>query len=166
VKKENKIVIFTAPVRSGKTTALMNWIADKPGIGGVLAPDMEGLRHVYTLHDRKLHPFQMAADAGDAVRIGRFFFANSAFELIRATLLADLQRNCGWIIIDEIGPLELKGEGYEPAAGEVIGKFQKGEVTGNLLLVVRSPLLEEVMERYGLEECGVVHSREELFRFL
>ncbi|KGE86989.1 MAG: hypothetical protein ACE362_10725 [Phaeodactylibacter xiamenensis] len=59
---QSKIVIFSAPVNTGKTTELMNWAANRNNIGGILAPDIDGLRRLYTLRDRQLHPYQISPD--------------------------------------------------------------------------------------------------------
>ena len=167
IKKHRAIILFTAPVRSGKTTALMKWTMGRPHLGGVLAPDVDGLRTIFTLRDRKTHPFQLSEQAigaggEEVVRVGRFCFLASALEMVRKTLLEDSHRAFDWLLIDEIGKLEMEGMGYEPAAGEVIGLYNRGEVPGKLLLVVRSPLLEGVVEKYRLQNYQVVQSTEHL----
>ena len=162
------IFLFTAPVNSGKTTALMEWAKDKENIGGILAPDIDGQRRLYALHSRRLHPFQLTdeeaarAAPDELVTICKFNFAASAFALARQTILEDSQRGCDWVVVDEIGKLELKREGLEPAAGEVIRRFRSGEVSGKLLLVVREQLAEEVARHYGLEPYEVFRLGEAL----
>lgn len=152
------LFVFTAPVNSGKTTALMEWVKDKENVGGILAPDIDGLRRLYTLRDRVQHPYQLTDEAAAAaapdemVTICKFNFAAPAFALARQRLLEDSRRGCDWLVIDEIGKLELKGEGLEPAAGEAIRRFQSGEAPGKLLLVVRDELVDKVAEYYGLKE--------------
>lgn len=162
------IFVFTAPVNSGKTTALMNWVKDKKNVGGILAPDIDGLRRLYTLRNRKMQDYQLADEAAakaapdEMVTICKFNFAAPAFALARQTLLEDSQRGCDWVVIDEIGKLELRGEGLEPAAGEVIRRFREGEASGRLLLVVRDELAEKVAEHYGLEQYEVFRLGEAL----
>ncbi len=166
--REPSIIVFTAPVNAGKTTALMNWVKGKENIGGFLAPDIDGRRRLYFLRSRQLHDFQLTETAakkaapGETVAVGRFFFDASAFALARQTLLEDSERGSSWVIIDEIGKLELQGEGLEPAAGKVIRKFQAGEAPGKLLLVVRSELVEKVAAYYGLEQYAVIRLGEAL----
>lgn len=149
----SRIYILTGAVQSGKTTALMRWAAERGRIGGFLSPDVEGLRRLYTLRDRQLRHFQAHEEEGDLVVVGKFRFYASAFELGRQTLLADSQAGLDWLVIDEIGKLELAGQGFEPAAGQVIRRFQEEEGKCRLLLVVRDYLLEEVVRRYGLGAC-------------
>jgi len=155
------LFVFTAPVNSGKTTALMKWVKDKKNVGGILAPDIDGQRRLYTLRDRKQHLYQLTDEAAavaspdEMVTICKFNFAASSFALARQTLLEDSRRACDWLVIDEIGKLELQGGGLEPAAGEVIRQFLAGEASGKLLLVVRDELVDKVAEHYGLEEYEV-----------
>lgn len=162
------IIVFTAPVNAGKTTALMEWVKGKGNIGGFLAPDIDGRRRLYFLRSRQLHDFQLTETAakkaapGETVAIGRFFFDASAFALARQTLLEDSERGCRWVIIDEVGKLELQGKGLEPAAGEAVRKFMTGEAPGKLLLVVRNELVEKVAAYYGLEQYTVIRLGEAL----
>jgi nucleoside-triphosphatase len=156
------IFLFTAPVNSGKTTALMEWAKSKDRLGGFLAPDIEGLRRLYRLRDRQLHLYQLSAAALAAaapeavVNIGKFNFAAEAFELARRTLLEDLAAGFDWVVIDEIGKLELRGEGLEPAVGQVIASFQRPEAKGNLLLVVRDELVDKVAQHYGIADYEAI----------
>jgi nucleoside-triphosphatase THEP1 len=155
-KLTSQIYILSGAVQSGKTTALMQWAAGRERIGGFLSPDVEGLRRLFTLRDRQLRPFQVAGEGEETVAVGKFRFHASAFEQGRQALLADSRAGLDWLVIDEIGKLELAGRGFEPAAGQVIRRFQEEEGEGKLLLVVRDYLLEEVVRRYGLGECVVL----------
>jgi nucleoside-triphosphatase len=149
----NQINILSGPVRSGKTTSLMKWLEGRDDAGGILTPDVEGVRFLYDVARRERHPFELAGEpmpGEPVVEIGRFRFYQSAFEQARRILLRDLEAAPAWLIIDEIGKLELKGEGLEPAAGLLISRYRDGNVTGKLLLVVRDYLLEEVREHYQL----------------
>ncbi|PHN02297.1 hypothetical protein [Flavilitoribacter nigricans] len=154
--------IFTAPVKAGKTTSLMNWAKDKPGLGGFLAPDIDDVRHLYTLGDRRLHQFQLQDELvtecapEEIVNIHRFNFSAEAFAMARRTLLEDLQRGYEWIIVDEVGKLELRGEGLEPAIREAVEMVKSGRARGKLLMVVRDELVAKVMQHYRLWNCRII----------
>lgn len=161
------IHILSAPIQSGKTTALLRWSEGRPRLGGILCPDVGGLRHLFTLHDRVLHPFQMddetfAAGREEALSIGRFHFRAATFALARQVLLADAGRPADWLVIDEIGKLELKNQGFEPAAGEVVRRFLASEMAGNLLLVVRPDLLRAVLDFYEIKNYHLLPSPAEV----
>ena len=68
-----------------------------------------------------------------------------------------------WVVVDEVGPLEIRGGGgFEPAVSELITDYKAGSRKGKLLLVVRDTVLKEMQEHYGLEEAMVVNSLQDL----
>lgn len=162
------IYLFTAPVKAGKTTQLMQWAQDKPNLGGILAPDVEGLRQLYTLRDRQWHPFQITDEqaghqaAEDMVVICKFNFLADTFALARQCLLDDATRPFDWLLVDEVGKLELKGKGLEPAIGPLIRHFQTSDSPTKLLLVVREELLDEAIQHYALSQYHLLRFGEPL----
>ncbi|MDZ7288542.1 MAG: hypothetical protein ONB44_02440 [candidate division KSB1 bacterium] len=147
------IYIYSGPIRSGKTTALMNWLAGKDNVAGILTPEVNGIRKLYDIAAREFFPFQAEREstAGeDQVTIGRFTFYQSAFARARLLLGAALKEHPRWLIIDEIGPLELNNHGFEPLVSQIICAFQADKFAGDLLLVVRDTLLEEVVSHYHI----------------
>ncbi|MCB0652809.1 MAG: hypothetical protein KDC85_16135 [Saprospiraceae bacterium] len=164
-----RIFIFTGPIRSGKTTALMNWVGKRSNIGGFLTPDKGELRYLFTLYDRKWHDFQVA-DAlaktmpeSQLVTISKFNFLSTAFGIAHQTLLNDPDLNPDWIIIDEVGKLELMGLGLEPALKQVLAYYKTSKTSGALLMVVREELLEAVKDYYQLEHFQVIKNLNSLF---
>ena len=92
--------------------------------------------------------------------ICKFNFAAPAFASARQLLLEDSRQDFDWVIVDEIGKLELKGEGLEPAAAEVIEYYKTGRAKGRLLLVVRDELVEQAVKHYGLVEYRIIRLEE------
>ncbi len=157
------LYVYSAPVHSGKTTALMTWAEGRTDLGGFLAPDLEGLRYLLTLRDRKWYPFQVKENTQDTVvSICRYQFRAATFALAQQTLLFDARLPTPWLVIDEVGKLELQGLGHEPALSQVVHMWQTGEYPGRLLLVVRSELLFEIVEKYGLHGAQVLSRPDEL----
>ncbi len=157
------LYLYSAPVHSGKTTALMTWAKDRTDLGGFLAPDLDGLRYLLTLRDRQQHPFQVKEPAHEPViAICRYQFRADTFALAQQTLLNDARLPTPWLVVDEVGKLELLNQGHEPALSEVIHLWKTGEYSGRMLLVVRSELLFDVVEKYGLHGAQVLSSPEEL----
>ncbi len=131
----------------------MQWPADKEHISGFLSPDVNGLRMLYDLKTRVYFPFQvdpLNILAEEIVTIGRFTFYQSAFDLGRRILASALEEQSRLLVIDEVGPLELQGRGFEPMVGEVVRAQQAQQFKGDLLLVVRDGLLEEVIKHYRI----------------
>lgn len=152
------IYILSRPVQTGKTSQLMDWVQPRLHIGGLLTPDVNDMRMLFDLHTRSFHPFEVKdAYAGDKITIGKFLFAKTAFEKGQDILMKAVARSLDWIVIDEVGRLEVEqGEGLEPAVLRVVRAFQSGLVKGNLLLVIRDTLLEKAVEKYQLAGANLL----------
>ncbi|RMG74969.1 MAG: hypothetical protein D6722_01745 [Bacteroidetes bacterium] len=149
------IHIFTGPIRSGKTTRLWQWAAGRDDVGGFLSPDREGVRHFYHLPSGKWLPFEApaGADPASVIEIGRFRFWRESLVQAQGWLQEGLAAPKPWLVIDEVGKLELRGKGLEPAVSAVIGHYRQASNPGRLLLVVRDYLLPEVQTQYHLTGC-------------
>ena len=91
---------------------------------------------------------QINSDA--LVTIGPFSFLASSFAWAREELKDALELNSRWLIIDEIGPLELAGKGLEPMVSEIVDKYERSK-DHHLILVVRENLLTKVVSHYNLD---------------
>ncbi len=85
-------------------------------------------------------------------RRGRFSINEATFEWARERLLAQAEK-CEYLVIDEIGPLELEGGGYHEALVELLNR---GEAVPIILPVVRRELVERVLERYPIEAVQIL----------
>lgn len=148
------IMILSGPVRSYKTTTLMHWVEDRVDCGGVLSPDVDGLRCLYNVKEKIHIPWQkIRPDSFSDIIIGRFAFDAEAFHEAREWLTDHLTDDAvQYLILDEVGPLELAGEGWD---SWLITSLEKiGEKT--LILVTRETLIGDVVKHYGIEGCAVV----------
>ncbi|HHU88333.1 MAG: nucleoside-triphosphatase [Sphaerochaetaceae bacterium] len=81
---------------------------------------------------------------------GRFWINQATFEWANERLLDSIGKSV-FLVIDEIGPLELEGGGYHEALSEL---RRIDEAEGDipiLIVVVRRELVDAVIERYSLE---------------
>lgn len=133
------IFILTAPVQSGKTTSLLQWAAQRNDVQGILTPVIAGRRVFINAATKEQFDMEAAGDE-EVLTIGRFAFSKAAFEKA-AQIIRDAVDKEGWLVIDEIGPLELKGEGFCDVLKEVLK-----ERTGKMILVIREGLTETIKE--------------------
>lgn len=149
----NHIYILSADIHQGKTTALFNWVKNKTNVFGILTPDIYGKRYFMDIETSE--KFEMEADPYEenTQDIGRFKFSDSAFKKANGILKNSLLQKNGWIIIDEVGPLELKQKGFHNIIKEI---FSTKDLSLNILLVVRKPLLQEVIQFYGLNSNEII----------
>ncbi|CAE8678901.1 unnamed protein product, partial [Polarella glacialis] len=157
-------------------------------VGGVLAPSggENGRRQLVLLQSSPQEPLALQLNDGrpgdgggsgspseptgetvpeGAIQVGNFIFDESVFAKARAELrgLAGDERGsgpapCDWVLVDEIGPLELnRGQGLEPAVGELLRAGARGELgppQSRFLIIVRPSLRDTVVQTYGLDGTG------------
>lgn len=157
---ENRLIICTAPVHSGKTSKLMRWSDSMTDLGGILCPDVHSLRKIYHLSSGRMYDFQLADDFDDSTGItyiGKYKFKSEAFDIARKLLREDANDDSvNTIIIDEVGKLEMKAEGLEPAVTELVNQFRMGDLGKNLILVIRDYLLDDALKRYDLPGAKII----------
>lgn len=156
----NQINILTGPINSGKTTRLTNWVNRQNNCAGILAPVRGGLRYLYAIHSHKrklleIKEFKIAENR--VIRIGDFCFSREVFEWARGELLFALKQKPSWLIIDEIGPLELTGNGLEPAVSKILNELKSYDQV-RLVLVIREQLLDAFIHTYriNINEVGYI----------
>lgn len=146
------IYLLTGPIRTGKTTRLTSWLEGREA-SGILTPDREGIRWMKLLSNHLWIPFEVEGETDlPIVEIGRFRFYADAFSQAKTEFQQAVERQAPWIVVDEVGKLEVKGKGLEPAVTMLVAASQSGRYTGNLLLVVREELMEKVLEKWGITE--------------
>ncbi len=145
------IFLLSDPIRTGKTTRLLNWAKTRRDVGGILTPEQNGLRVLVDISLNEQFTFQVTEEYDNIIQIGRFFFSSEAFQTGRNIIARERGSAKNWLVIDEVGPLELQGQGFEPEISNTIDFFKKQNPEKNLLLVVRQNLLNEVLRHYKID---------------
>jgi nucleoside-triphosphatase len=161
------IYIFSRPVRSGKTTELLNWIRQQHNISGILMPDIDGARRIYDIETGKSFDVEYTGAAtGPALltNVGRFKFYTAAFEKANDILINSINKNSDWLVVDEIGKLELDGKGFYRAMLLIAAKYNDTGPGLNLLLAVRDSLCDEVTRFFKFKNYRLIHSLDEIER--
>ena len=148
------IYLLTGPVRSYKTTTLLHWSQSRHDCGGVLSPDVDGLRQLYHVQEKKYIPWQKTKKENESdVEIGRFIFDQDAFDTAIGWLNDDLKNpNLHYVILDEIGPLELKGKGWDGWLRHAL--MHPGNTS--LIIIVRENILDQVISHFALIDYKIV----------
>src|SRR5689334_7055186 len=148
------IFILTAAIRSGKTTSLIKWSAERNDVHGILTPVVEGKRVFMNAATKEQFPME-ATGTEETLLVGRFVFSKAGFDKA-IQIIRDAIDKEGWLIIDEIGPLELRGEGFHDVLNEVLEKRK-----GKIILVVREGSAELVKELFKTGAM-LIHSMDSL----
>ncbi|HMW39495.1 MAG: hypothetical protein K1X68_12120 [Saprospiraceae bacterium] len=142
-------MLIHGPVRSGKTTKIKSVLENHPEVGGILTPDVDNLRMIYSISEQSYFPFQTVNEI-DVVVIGRFRFLKSAFAKGSNMVVRDFEQK-KFILLDEWGPLEISGNGFYPYLNGLMKRAALLERKW-LLVVLRSTILNPFIEQFGLPQ--------------
>jgi nucleoside-triphosphatase THEP1 len=149
------IFILTAPVHSGKTTSLINWSAARNDVHGILTPVVGGKRVFMNAQTKEQFPMEATGPSAplrtDVITVGRFVFSKAAFDKAIQTIRDAITKK-DWLVIDEIGPMELRGEGFCEVLKEVL-MLRKEKI----LLVVREGMAGQVIKYFNINDAETLH---------
>ncbi len=147
-------IIITGPPGSGKTTFCQSYIREwqKLGyrVGGLLCTEVRRDGHRIGSDAQDLLSGQrvpMTRIAGcvplKGYAVGKYIISFEGVRFGKKTLGKVLAEKCDFVVIDEVGPLELRGDGLAEPVGDCISSVQ------NLAIVVRSSMLDTFLDCFG-----------------
>ena len=156
--KRQKIFLFTGAVQTGKSEALLQWSFGK-NIGGFITPTVSEKKVLYDILTGEKTAYQVEETDDNTIVIGRYFLDKNAFSIANKIILDAIEVEKEWIVLDEIGKLELNGEGHDATLLFLLSNYD-----GNIVLVVRDSLLEKVTEKYKIVEPVIIYNIELLIK--
>jgi nucleoside-triphosphatase THEP1 len=155
VLKTGRLILWTGPKHSGKTTAageLATRARDEGFcIAGLLAPAVYECNRLVGFDAIDLRTEARAPLASRRVDVGEsggFRFAEQGWMFGKAVLDVSTVGSAELVIVDEFGPLELAGQGWREDVDLLLAGTEAA-----VLLVVRGELVQEV-ERLYVEYGG------------
>ncbi len=146
------IFIFSDEIGVGKTTTLEFWLKNQKNIGGFLSPKIEGKRFSKNLETDEIRPMETSENG---LKIGKYEFDKKVFEWAEEEIYRQFNSEKNWLIIDEIGPLEVRKEqGFHQLLLKIFE--ENNEDRTNLLFVVRDFLVDEFLTKYQLNEAKIL----------
>jgi nucleoside-triphosphatase len=158
------VIIVTGGFGSGKSRtvfALAEMLKlENIQIGGFVAPSVRenGERVGYDIYDiAHSNSHQLARTYGDDTMsfIGRFYFRTDGIETGKRILADASLSKPDWVIIDEIGPWEMAGQGWAQSINHLFGTS-----TANMIWVVRETLVEDVIHGWNIEDYQIIRASE------
>lgn len=146
IHKTRKIVVVSGEINIGKTTALQQWLSTNHHykITGFLTPKTLQERIFLKIDSNTYLKMLAEEDESDSLNIGKYKFSISSFNDITNYTLKSLESKPDFVVLDEIGPLELKGLGFHELLTSLLS------LDSNLILVIRNTLLEQIIQNYKL----------------
>lgn len=142
-----KALIVTGPINSGKTTRLTEWCKNRDNVYGILTPKINGKRVFVDVASGEQFEMEALENEEKVLRIGKYIFSVAGFERAKEIVRNASVKKNAFLIIDEVGPLELKGEGFSVELKELLdSKDDSLEV----IIVIRESLVEEVVSYFGI----------------
>lgn len=147
-----EVVLLVAPVHTGKTTSLVGWSSEREDVHGILTPVVDGKRMFMDANSRQLFMMEARENEPGTIAVGKYIFSRHNFEKANRVIRAAMHRN-DWLVIDEIGPLELQGEGFHDVLKELLQQGRK-----KLILVVRDRdgMVDRVREHFGITDSVLI----------
>lgn len=158
-KREKKVYILTGESGEGKTTLLqkLTKVLKEKGIrvGGILAPrimedDMTTGYDITDIRSGSRAPFLRHINRKITSGVERFTQMEEGYKAGLKALDPDNNRDRTLVIIDEAGPLELRGEGWAGRISELLNINQ-----WQIIVVVRKSLVDEVIRKFGIRDPAI-----------
>ncbi|MBA3648275.1 MAG: hypothetical protein H0W62_06960 [Chitinophagales bacterium] len=145
---ERKIWILSGPVQSGKTTRLLMWLHNKKNVWGILTPVINGQRFFMDASNKEIFAMEAIQGETDVIAVGKYIFSKDAFVMAEKVLQNSIHKK-GYLIVDEIGKLEIRGEGFCNVLFEILN--HAGQEL-RLILVIREELLDAVLQFWNINK--------------
>ena len=143
--KPDRIWLYTGAIETGKSTALYRWAKERPEVMGVFCLRHPEQKELCLWPDNRWLPFQAAEQGEGTLSVGRYHLYESGFRQAEAWLHAWEGRWPQWVVLDEVGKLELQGKGFADTV-----QWLLTQPIPNLVLVVRDTLVRQVEDTYGI----------------
>ncbi|MEI9809241.1 MAG: nucleoside-triphosphatase [Bacteroidota bacterium] len=133
---------------------MVNKTEKRNDVFGILTPVVDGRRMFMNVQARQL--FDMEAEAGEreVLSVGKFVFSKKKFDKA-IQIIRDAIHREGWLVIDEIGPMELRGEGFCGVLKEVLAS---GNEKQKILLVIREGLVDKTKEFFQIKDAVIINT--------
>jgi nucleoside-triphosphatase THEP1 len=166
-KQNAPVFIFSGGVADGKTTFLTNLVEalkkDGKTLAGFISPRiLHGtetvgyqIKNVATNECFTLLQVNNNLDASSSKTIGRFKIDISAQKEAKSILINAMKSGSEVIVIDEVGRLELRGEGWN---NELRILAQQNNTC--LILAVRDVFVQEVITTFGFNNSQIVRVKD------
>lgn len=150
---KNKVFILTGQIQTGKTTLLQQFCRQQNDVAGILTPFENGKRVFYDIRGKSNFLMEATGDE-ESISVGKYLFSSAAFTKAN-NILSDVCAHGDWkyLIIDEIGPLEIK---QQKGLYQSLNKILRSSFNYSLIIVVRQSLVNDAIKMFALDNAEVL----------
>jgi len=150
-----KLLIYTGPVKSGKSSRLLSFVQNRKDISGILTLLIDSKKYFYDISTGEKRLLEADSDDKETeiITIGRYRFKKKVFEWGKEVLQKASTENHTYLIIDEIGTLEFNGKGLSPVADEIIRNHIS--INAKIIVVFRENLTSQFFKHFRLNPTEV-----------
>lgn len=151
------IYLLSGSIGTGKSTALLKWSQGRNDVFGILTPkNKNGIRFILDVNTKECFEMETHSETADVIFVGRYHFLKTAFETGNAIIKRTLKNTkSGYVIIDELGKLELESKGFHESASLAITETINNNHL-HLLLIIRSSLLIKMIEKFRISDYQLI----------
>ena len=144
---KGKLYIITGDIQSGKTTRLIDWSLGRQNVAGIATPVVMSRRMFFDLSNQNLWSMESKGLEPNPLIVGKYQFSQTSFDRAISVVEEGIRSNAAYVVIDEIGPLELKGQGFADVLKKTLATNDRNF---HLVLVIRERILSEVVDHFKL----------------
>jgi nucleoside-triphosphatase THEP1 len=145
----NDVFILTGAIGTGKTTRLIDWALNQKKLKGIATPVIRDKRMFFDFETQAVFPMEITEGELDVLEVGRYRFSAKAFRNAISIVEAASMTDIDFLVIDEIGPMEMRGEGFDKIVKKILKKEKRNF---NLVLVIRESIFKNVILNYNIQE--------------
>lgn len=144
--------ILTGEKSIGKTSLLLSFINTRKDVAGVITLTKNGRRYLLDISSKNTYDFETDKVGENTFSVGRFIFLTNSFSIIEKEIVKNLTSDPKFVIIDEVGPLEIKKDGFY----FLIKKILQLKKNIKFLLVVRITLIDAIVKEFGISNPKIL----------
>ena len=162
----SKVVVITGKRQGGKTTfvhSVVKKLQNKGyAVSGFLAKGKfkDNKRSEFYISDIQSNESILICNTegtDDQKRIGRFYFNEEGLNFGKNILKPEKLGKADFVVIDEIGPFELKGKGWTESVEQLL-EYDNYK----MIWVVREKLVYHILRRFGITKAYIIDITKEL----
>lgn len=117
-------------------------------------PDVGGKRKMLDIQTQTLFDAEVTNEQTQEpiTSIGKYKFYTAAFERANDILFNAIDKNPVYIVIDEVGKLEMKEKGFYTSVVRLTEAIRQNKIDSTLILTVRDSYVEDVCKFFKMEE--------------